>query len=980
MRITLVLGILSILGFNNIYSQNGFIRGKVFDESLGEEIIGANVIVQINDFPYGTSTDLDGKFNLEIPAGTHTVKISYIAYAEKVIEGVVVKNGEVTPLGDIGIVEASIGLKDVVITASAVRNTETALLSMKMKSANLLDGISASNLKLTGDSDAASSMKRVSGVSVQGGKYVYVRGLGDRYTKTMLNGLDIPGLDPDRNSLQMDIFPTSIIDNIIVHKSFSAELPADFTGGIIDIETSDFPEKKESKISINAGYNPAMHFNKDYLSYEGGKMDFLGFDDGARKMPATENIPDKVYAISDINKENPELNGPDAVRYKEILNSFNPIMAASKQMSLADIGFSISTGNQVPKEKCTVGYNFALSYKNSTTFYKNTINANYGLSSDASKYEMEQRVLQTGNLGENNVLVSALAGIAIKTYKSKYRFNLLHLQNGESSSGIFNYTKANQGSVFYSYQHNLAYSQRSISNILIDGQHFFDKSSWKINWKVSPTLSIVQDPDIRFARYEINTEGNLVGLGTEVGIPTRTWRELQELNVSSVVHFTKEFKFNGTKGKMSFGGANTYKQRDYIIRIISIEPLYLDNLTGNPNEFLTNENLWTLTTTTPDGTYFSVDFIPTNPNQYSANVLYSAAYLSTELQLLKKLKAVAGARVENYIQHYTGQNQLGSILYENEEVLNDFGLFPSLNLNYNLSEKQNLRFSYTQTIARPSFKELSFAEIQDPISGNTFIGAFHVDGKNLTDNDPSNDIVYWDGNLKSTHIQNVDLRWETFFRGNQMLSLSAFYKKFKDPIEIVQYTVQPGSYQPRNVGDGQIFGTELEFRFNFSFLSKELEKFSINTNFTYTESQIKLSIEEMRSREDNKREGQTINEYREMAGQAPYIINSGIAYSGAKDGFFKGFNAGFYYNVQGETLYYVGIVDRPDIYTKPFHSLNFNSSKKFGKNEKMQFGLKVSNIMNQSKELVYKSFKAEDKIYKSRMPGTSFSFKFGYSF
>ncbi|MDA3821405.1 MAG: carboxypeptidase-like regulatory domain-containing protein, partial [Bacteroidales bacterium] len=221
------------------FSQAGFLRGKVFDDATGEFLPGVTIFIEGTST--GTITDLDGNFNLSVEPGEYDLRVSFISYETLIISGVKVVGGEVNSLGELKLEEATISLNEVTVTAKAVRNTETALISIKRRSPNMIDGISSGSLKMIGDSDAASAMKRVSGVSVSQGKYVYVRGLGDRYTKTLLNGVDIPGLDPDRNTLQMGIFPTSVIDNIIVYKTFSAELPADFTGGAIDIEMKDFP-------------------------------------------------------------------------------------------------------------------------------------------------------------------------------------------------------------------------------------------------------------------------------------------------------------------------------------------------------------------------------------------------------------------------------------------------------------------------------------------------------------------------------------------------------------------------------------------------------------------------------------------------------------------------------------------------------------------------------------------------------------------
>jgi len=953
--------LISLFLVSFVYGQNGFIRGTVFDDGFGESLPGVTIFLEGTTM--GTLTDLDGKFSLEVPPGVYTLRVSYISYETMHIKDLEVKSGEVTLLENLRLKESSIELNEVTITAKVVRNTEAALLTMKMKSANVIDGISAANFRKIGDSDAASSMKRVPGLSVEGGKYVYVRGLGDRYTKTMLNGLDIPGLDPDRNTLQMDIFPTNIIDNIIVYKSFTADLPADFTGGVIDITVKDFPEEKQGSISVSAGYNPSAHFKKDYLTYHGSQTDFLGFDDGTRKIPATSDIPFYADVVTDPY-------GAKGMRYQEILGSFNQTMAAHTQTSFMDYSMGFSIGNQVPLKKVTLGFNIAISYKNNTDFYTNAEYGRYGLSADPTIMEMELREFQKGNLGENNVLLGGLAGFAIKTKKSNYRMNLLHLQNGESSAGIFDYIGADQGSNFSGIQHNLGYSERAMTNIFIDGKHLFGDDKWEIVWKLSPTRSIMNDPDIRFTRYIM--DGGAYIIGTESGFPERIWRNLKEINIPAAIDVTKTFQMKNQKSILKFGGAYTYKERDFAIRSFAFNIRNV-TLTGNPNELFYPENLWPIDSNVNRGTTYDASFIPGNPNQFNSNVSNAAGYLSFEINIFKRLKTILGVRFENYVQRYTGQDQLGVHTLDNEKVLEDNNFFPSANLIYSLSDKQNLRASYAMTTARPSFKELSYAEIFDPISGRTFIGGLFRDA-----NDAAG-IVYWDGNLKSTSIHNFDLRWEWFPKSGQTISISGFYKRFISPIEIVQYATLQGAFQPRNVGDGQVFGGELELRLNLDLIAKALEKFQFTANFTYVKSRIKLSTTEYESRLANARTGQSISEYRAMAGQAPYVINCGLSYNGGENGFWNGFEAGLYYNVQGLTLEYVGMVDRPDIYTKPFNSLNFNANKSFGKKKRIQVGLKVENILSSKKESVYRSYEAADQYFMKLNPGMTFTASVKYS-
>jgi outer membrane receptor protein involved in Fe transport len=240
-------------------------------------------------------------------------------------------------------------------------------------------------------------------------------------------------------------------------------------------------------------------------------------------------------------------------------------------------------------------------------------------------------------------------------------------------------------------------------------------------------------------------------------------------------------------------------------------------------------------------------------------------------------------------------------------------------------------------------------------------------------------IEYWDGNLVSSYIHNFDLRWELYHGLGQMVSVSGFYKRFIDPIEIIQYASQTGTFQPRNVGDGQVLGVEMEFRQNMGSVSSSLEGFSIHSNVSVTRSRIELGMTEYLSRIENARTGQVIDNYRVMAGQAPYIVNAGISYTGSDEGLLKGFEAGLFYNVQGTTLQYVGIADRPDIYTLPFHALNFTASKTFGREKRTNLSFKIDNLLDDEKESVFRSFNPTDQFFTRLEPGITFHLKLSYS-
>jgi len=284
-KTTLTLSTFLLLTFIS-YSQSGKITGTLMDGEYDEPMAFASVIVK--GTTQGVSSDFDGNYEIELSEGTYTMTYSYVGYQSVEIEDVVVKSNQVT---NVDVTLNTNSLETVVITTTLRKNTESAVLDLQKKSAVMLDGLSSQSIKKSGASNIAYAIKSVPGVSVQEGKYVYVRGLGDRYTKSILNGMDIPGLDPNRNTIQMDIFPTNILDNIIVIKSASAEYPADFTGGVIDIVTKDFPSKKTNSFSIGHAYNPTMHNNSNYLTSKKSKTDIFGFDNGYRNLPINRYQP-----------------------------------------------------------------------------------------------------------------------------------------------------------------------------------------------------------------------------------------------------------------------------------------------------------------------------------------------------------------------------------------------------------------------------------------------------------------------------------------------------------------------------------------------------------------------------------------------------------------------------------------------------------------------------------------------------------------
>nr|WP_321221538.1 TonB-dependent receptor [uncultured Psychroserpens sp.] len=932
------------VGFVN--AQKGIVAGNIIDGEFVEPMAFANILVK--GTTTGTTSDFDGKYNLELDPGTYTLVFSFVGYNTQEIVDVVIKAGEVTEL-DVTLQTNS--LDTIILTTSVKKNTESAVLNLQKKSVTLLDGLSAQAIKSSGAGNVAAAVKNVPGVSIQGGKYVYVRGLGDRYTKSILNGIDIPGLDPDRNTIQMDLFPTSILDNVIVLKSAAAEYPADFTGGIIDIITKDFPTKAEYAISLGSSYNPDMHFNENYLTSEGSDTDIFGYDDGSRNLPINRYQP--IPATS----ENNEL-------LTTLTNSFQKELAAKQERSGMDVDFGFTLGNQYDIGDDKIGYQASFSYKNTTTFYENRVDGAYIKNpQDTSEYELLAALDSKGSEGINNVILNGLAGIAYKTDKSKFKVNILHIQNGESSAGFFDQIISQDGTggaLEPLTKNAIAYTERSITNLLLTGKHRLnsigDEKAFNFEWKLSPTFSKVMDKGHRITPLQQSDNGNSFLSPSASTFPIQLWRNLLEESWNGKVDLDKTINLFNRPAKIKFGGAYTYKFRDF-----SIDD-YTFNIRGNQsfiangdvNNLLASENVWN--PTSDAGTYLiNIDTFNAN-DAYEGEQHIGANYVSLEFNVSEKMKTVVGLRTEFFKSYYTGQD--GQEVFDRELVLDEFDFFPSANLIYALNDDDNIRASYSRTTARPSFKEQSNSQIFDPITGRLFIGALGVKP------------------LVPTYINNFDVRYEHFGEKGQMFAISGFYKGFTDAIEQQFFVNAPTQLTVGNLGDANVIGAELEVRQRLGFITEGLNDLKINANVSIIKSELTMSDDEFQGRLASARDGETIDKKRDLQGQAPYLINVGLDYNNDD----IGLQTGLFFNVQGKTLEVVGIREVPDVYTKPFNSLNFTLNKTFGENENTSIDLKVSNILGNSRISEYESFNAQNQVFTLRDPGTSFSLGYTYKF
>lgn len=926
-------------------AQKGFIRGNIGDGQFGGPLIGANVTIPALS-GVGATTDFDGNYSLSVEPGVYEVKLSYISFADQIFKDVEVKPGEVTTI-DATLEMATQEVAMVEVVATVRKNSEAGVL-MDIKNASVVsDGLSAQSFKKVGDSDLSGAIRRVTGVTVQDGKYVYVRGLGDRYTKSVLNGMTLPGLDPDVNAVQIDIFPTAVLENVSVSKTFSPNLDGDFTGGLVNVVTKKFPEKETTQIGLSLTYIPGQHFNDDYILYNTGKTDFLGFDDGSRKLPVDgeANVPDEVQV-------DPELEA--------ITRSFNSELAAKKRFAFMNSSFSFNHGNQVQKEDGpTFGYNFVLRYANERSFYEGFQSNDYLRSQDDAGFDLDKQRSRVGNIGKENIQWNALLTGSMKKKNSSYTATLLYNQSSESTAAqrINQDFEQNQATL---KEDILTYTQRSMGNFQLSGSH--RKDIVEIDWGNSLSFSRVYDPDFRETRISITDGDTALTTGNGAGID-RFWRNLNEINEAFKLDVNLKLHENI---QLKIGEATTYKTRDFAVYSYKHRPNNLSEISIDPDWFLDEENIWSADPSDPnyrDGTYTIGNFQPAN--QYEASQIITAGYVMAEQQIKKKLNLIYGLRIEHTAMYYDGVNQNNTVRYLNQKTLDAVSFLPALNIVYKATDKMNLRAAYSRTVARPSFKEKSEAEIYDPISKRTISG-------NL--------------DLEITNIDNADLRYEWFIGGKDMLSLSGFYKRFDGHIELVSFELAPDNLKPRNSGIAHVFGGEFEIRKGLRqhTTSSFLQGLFFTANVSVVHSMVDMTSvlvdnqgeTEFELRQENARSGEIVEKFRRMSGQSPYAVNAGISYEFGDD---RG-NISLAYNVQGDQLSIIGSGRVPDVYTLSFHSLNFNAYVNVGAERNSRITFRVQNLLNEDRTLVYRSYKAEDQVFTSFKPGVSIRLAYQYTF
>ncbi len=923
-------------------SQNSSIKGKVIDEKNGETLPGAVVLIQ--GTTTGGNTDLDGNFTIgNVAPGKYNLVCKLISYNTKTITDVIVKEGEPTIL-TISMGTASTELGVVEVTATISKETNSNLTMMQKNNASLSDGISSESIRRSPDKNTSDVLKRVSGASIQDNKFVVIRGLSDRYNTAMINGLPLPSTEPDRKAFSFDIFPSNMLDNMMIYKTANPDLPGDFAGGVIQINTKDIPDENFISFSAGAGYNSQSTF-KEYQTYKGSKTDCLGYDKTERILPT--GLPETDQYIQQISSP--------ATRYEtsKLFNS-NWSIDTKKSSPLAQ-NYQLSFGENMKLFKNDFGIVGALTYNYSRKLQ--TINRQDFNPDKSQLFEFDDKSYR------ENILWGAMLNFAYKIGENnKISFKNMYSTNSEDAV-IERY-----GKNFENDQINYATSMQYTSNTLLSsqlmGDHLLTKSKIKIKWGVDYNNTKRVVPDMRRMYYYKNitpsgSESDSVFTAyVPVGAPSSTYagRFYSALNEDLYAGYLEAaIPFNLFKQKQTFkiGGTEQFKTRSFDARVFG----YVINNVGTFD--------WSYLTLSQDSIFdqnnianngFVIKELKNPSNLYTASSNLTAGYAMFDNNLTKNLRLVWGVRVENFNQILNSKSYGGDDIKIDTTYLD---VLPSFNLTYAVTEKANIRAAGSRTVARPEFRELAPFTFYDFNTNAAVVG------------NPS---------LVRTNITNADLRYEWYPGYGQILSATVFYKHFQNPIEqIIDLSSGAGSriYTYQNVLSAQNYGFEAELRFKLNMLdsifkTEQFDRFTVFTNFTYIKSEVNLSNVATAVTDDEK--------YRPMQGQSPYIINAGIQYQNDS----IGLAISLLYNKIGRRIFLVGSNGYRNIYEAPRDLFDIQISKKIFKNGEIKFNINdVFNQMNvfyQDQNDSKKYEEDEDTRITGIKFGTNYSLSLSYKF
>lgn len=872
------------------------VSGVVLDQVTSQPVPGASVFVFGEDIE--TLSDAQGRFTVEVPVGALSIAVVHPKFPTEAMIDVRVGAKGIPPI-TVRLPHAE-EVDDLVLVGKPIEGGTASILNERKKSSAVQDAIGSEDIAKSPDGSASAATRRIVGASIVGGQFLFVRGLGGRYSNVRLNGIPLPSTDPDLPGFQLDLFPTALLSALTITKTFTPDIPGDFAGGSLNVETRSFPEEFLLKLSATVN-GDTMTTGRELVTYEGGGHDYLGFDDGTRALP--DSVPSQYV-------EGTSLIDPDAGFDRDELTSiargFPNNWTRTKQTAYPNLSLGLSLGDSFDTSAGKFGYFFTTGYRSRIRRDKETFST-FNLVTQDGETTVDLRDQLDREITRYEAQIGSLATLSYAP-TDQHEFSVVGLltQSASDSTRVTTGASESEGANVDHSQFTFVERQLMFGQLL--GKHKQLGDRLDVNWQLNVAGIERDQPDTRnllYATREANPEPQWL---PNLGSGERLYSNLKQTDYGGGLD-TKLRVFGESFAKLGYMGRTS--DRVFGARRFRSVPTAANTLLP-PDEIYSVERAgedWNLTevTASDDG--------------FEASQALHAGYAMAELQLFEPLRLIGGVRFESFNQKIaikTPFERWAELTDEQQADLDDKSAdrtdkdwMPSAALVYALTEHMSLRAAYGGTVARPQLRELAPFRSQDFIRRR---------------------VIFGNPDLKRTFIHNFDLRWEMFPSGTEVFAVSAFYKSFESPIESV-ITNGAGDLTFDNIRGADSYGAEFEARWSLGLLSDALSDFSAVANLALIRSTIRLTEEQAAIATTNNRP---------LAGQSPFIVNASIGYepSGSPLSFF------LYYNVFGRRIQDAGRLGLPDIYEESVHSLDLGVFYK--PHEQWTFSLSLANLLFQA--------------------------------
>ncbi len=926
-------------------ADSGF-TGTIKDAETGEPLGFANLVYNrmegsVAGTAQGTISDETGTFDVAVAPGIYRVKIQFIGYKPFRKDAVLVRAGEKTRLDVALEVEAFQG-ETIRIKADAIKNTDASLLVKRQLAGAVQDGISAEQIRTSTDSNAAEVVTRVTGVTLVDGKYVYVRGLGERYSSAQVNGSTVASPEANRRVLPFDIFPAGFLENVVIQKTYTPDQPGDFGGGSVNVSTLDFPSKRSWVVSVGSGAHNSTT-GKDFATYEGGGRDYLGFDDGTRDIPDLVQQLAGNQAVRLRGIASP--NGFTAAQVESLGEAFNKTWSRTSESAGPAMNFAASYGDEIGILGMPLGVVAAATLNNSFKTYEYDFAEYQALAADGS-LEVLNDFDVTRSSAET--LLGGLVNAGWKVLED-HRLNLRAMYNHSSEDQVkFSTGPTDDLPV---RRTRLRFVERSLFSASAGTSHQFDfLNGTKFEWRAEISEAEQDEPDRRSYDYELRTvvtDGDttrtweLNRRSSSAGL-TRAYSYLDDTDRNYAANLVVPFpQWSGLDSQLKLGWAEKNKDRDSAIRRFAFRSPTSGaagyDFSLSPEELLTDENIGGNART------FRLEELTRASDAYKASHDITARYALLELPIWSRLRFTGGVRVEDSDLRVTTSSP---IVGAEPEVgrIDKKDTLPAANFRLAVTDRINLRGAFSRTLNRPDLRELTSQEYTDYDRDRSYIG---------------------NPELEQAELESWDLRFEVFPSPEETIAISAFTKSIDRPIEYQVYQGTGGGElvrQPYNGEKGTLDGVEFEARMGLGRVWSGLDRFGMSGNLTLIDSEVEIALV-------SERKGRV---RRKLTGQSDYVANVALQYQSAGGAL----SGSVQYNVFGERLDAAGPVDElgqplyPDVFEQPRHLLDLTSSYRLGP---ARLKLSVENILGEEYEA-----RQGEQVAELRELGRTVSLTLGY--